>query len=135
MFIVHGNYDWEGFAEVFADRFEARKRVAHLVEADVSPLLPDDEFQMKIDEAQDGGKWKHGPTIQPIKAAIVTTSKAGKARLALAMLRAARDLLDEAGSKRAAQRVREVLASSEDAGRAAEMRDQRDREQTNATPA
>lgn len=135
MFIVHGNYDWEGFAKVFADRLDAKTYVADLVEADVSPLLPDDEFQRKIDEVQDGGKWKHGPTIQPIKAAIGRASKAGKARLALAMLRTARDLLDEAGSKRAAQHVREVLASAEGAARAAEMRDQRDREQTNPTPA
>lgn len=138
MFIVHGNHDWEGFAEIVPTKEEAKKRVSWWVETcdqtKVSPHLPDDEFREKIDEAQESGKWKHGPTIEPITTAIGETSKAAKARLALAMLRTARDLLDEAGSKRSAKRVREILASAEGAARAAEMREQRTEAKTNATP-
>lgn len=138
MFIVHGNHDWEGFAEIVATHEEAKKRASWWVETcdetKVSPHLPDDEFWEKIEEAQSAGKWKHGPTIESITTAIGETSKAAKARLALAMLRAARDLLDEAGSKRSAKRVREILASAEGAARAAEMRDQRAEAETNAPP-
>lgn len=136
MFIVHGNHDWDGFAEIVSTQDEAKKRVASWVETcdqkKVSPRLPEDKFREKIEEAQQGGDWKHGPTVDPIKTAIVASSKAAKARLALAMLRMARDLLDEAGSKRSARRVREILASAEGAARAAEMREQRAEAETNA---
>lgn len=131
MFVVHGNHNFDGFAELVGTEADGLARVAEwtaLCDRErISPRLPTDQFWEAVAEAQDGGDWKGGPDVTPWRACVPTDlSRAAKARLALAMLRAARDLFDEAGSKRTARSLRAVLASAEGATRAAAHRDDRE---------